>query len=308
MQYEYDEYQFFENYKPCSRNNEILREADRILREYSSQGYSLTVRACYYRLLSIGMIRSSQAEYKNVQTVIKSGRMSGRIAWNHIADNSRRLEAITTWGNAGELLHAASSQYRRDVWENQQFRPEIWIEKAGLSGVVHKICGELCIPYFATKGYSSITALKDAATRYSHYISLGQTPVCLYFGDSDPSGMQIFETIVKHFATFMKANIRHVEFKRVALMPEQARELNLLPFPVKLSDTRSRRYIEKYGDTCWEVDALTPGQIEQLIRGEVEQLVIPEFRENVLTLEKKDRDLLVQIATRWDEVSKIIAA
>ena len=303
-----DSYHAFEDYRPSPKNDEILRVTDRILSEYHQQGYSLTVRACYYRLLSLGMIESSQAEYRSVQEVIKKGRMAGRIAWNHISDNSRRLESVITFDDAGDLLCSASAQYRRDVWESQQFRPEIWIEKAGLSGVVHKICRELCLPYFATKGYSSVTALKDAATRFNNYISHGQTPVILYFGDADPSGMGILESIKKHLAQFMGDSIVKMEFKRVALWPDQAKEMNLLPFPVKLTDTRSSAYLAQYGDTCWEVDALTPEQIEQFIRTEVEYLVIPELRESVLALENKDRQVLIQIASRWDEISKMLTA
>lgn len=92
-------YQAFEDYRPSPKNDEILRVTDRILSEYHQQGYSLTVRACYYRLLSLGMIESSQAEYRSVQEVIKKGRMAGRIAWNHISDNSRRLESVLALEN-----------------------------------------------------------------------------------------------------------------------------------------------------------------------------------------------------------------
>ena len=303
-----DEYQGYETYRPSPRYDEILRVTDEMLRQYHRQGYRLTVRSCYYRLLSLGMIESSQAEYKAVQQAIKKGRMAGRIAWNHISDNSRRLEQVATWDNAGELLFAAGAQYRRDIWESQQFRPEIWIEKAGLGGVVHKVCNELCLPYFATKGYSSITALKDAATRYNRYIDQGQTPVCLYFGDADPSGMQIFDSLINNLSVFMKDNISKMIFRRVALMPLQARELNLLPFPVKATDTRHRKYVEKYGDTCWEVDALTPEQIESLISDEIEQLVIPEYREHVLALENADREMLVKVAQRWSEIGTLLSA
>lgn len=80
--------------------------------------------------------------------------------------------------------------------------------------------------------------------------------------DFDPSGLCIERVNEREMG---------VEMVRVALTYEQAK--GLPSRPVKRRDTRARKYLAKYGDRCWEVEALEPMQllqiVEQTLRREV---------------------------------------
>jgi hypothetical protein len=88
----------------------------------------------------------------------------------------------------------------------------------------------------------------------------------LYLGDHDPSGLDI--------ERFTKEAMEHfgVEFdlRRVALTYEQVQAYGLLPNPTKKADPRAKEYVSRYGDECWELDALEPRTLQAVVRGAVE--------------------------------------
>src|SRR5262249_2831112 len=63
----------------------------------------------------------------------------------------------TFWTNPAGIIRAAAHQYREDLWAGQRYRPEVWIEKEALLGVVEGVCTELRVPYFAHRGNNSQT-------------------------------------------------------------------------------------------------------------------------------------------------------
>jgi hypothetical protein len=60
------------------------------------------------------------------------------------------------------------------------------------------------------------------------------------------------------------------ELKRIALTYEQVQAYRLLPNPTKKADPRARNYIARYGDECWELDALEPRTLQDIVREAVE--------------------------------------
>ena len=59
------------------------------------------------------------------------------------------------------------------------------------------------------------------------------------------------------------------EFVRIGLTPEQVDDLDSVRLregiAVKPSDSRAERYIEQYGERCWETDILPAAAIEQAL-------------------------------------------
>jgi hypothetical protein len=53
--------------------------------------------------------------------------------------------------------------------------------------------------------------------------------------------------------------------KRIALTLDQIRQYDPPPNPVKADDSRTGGYVEKYGEECWELDALDPIVLEAII-------------------------------------------
>ena len=95
--------------------------------------------------------------------------------WSAIEDRTRNLESWRTFGTPQEAIVDAAETYRRDLWRDQAYRPEVWIEKEALVGVIEGVCNELNVPYFACRGYVSQSEQYRAGKRALRHENGGQT-------------------------------------------------------------------------------------------------------------------------------------
>src|ERR1700722_6974774 len=98
------------------------------------------------------------------------------------------------------------------------------------------------------------------------YVQRGQRPIVFHLGDHDPSGIDMTRDNYDRLSMFAGAPVQVV---RRALNMPQVEEYDPPPNPAKLTDSRARDYIDKYGDECWELDALDPAMLRDLIRDAV---------------------------------------
>jgi len=87
----------------------------------------------------------------------------------------------------------------------------------------------------------------------------------LYFGDHDPGGLGIQDTIERELRDTWGAGCI---LSRIALTPSQIEQHNLPPAPAKDS-TRTPRFVAQYGMDTVELDALPP----EVLRGFVEAAI-----------------------------------
>lgn len=238
----------------------IISLANDIIKEYASEGYDLTLRQLYYQFVSRGLIPNSQKEYKKLGSVINNARMAGLIDWNAIVDRTRMLRESSHWNNVGEIIESCIYSFKLDKWKNQKYRPEVWIEKDALVGVIGDICEKLDVPYFSCRGYTSQSAMWRASRRM--LIHTDQIPFIIHLGDHDPSGIDMSRDIKDRLYTF---GVDELVFKRIALNMNQVEKYNPPPNPAKLTDTRASGYVVEYGNESWELDALEPKIISSLI-------------------------------------------
>ena len=57
-----------------------------------------------------------------------------------------------------------------------------------------------------------------------------------------------------------------MKVERLALNYDQVEKYNPPPNPTKLTDSRASGYVEEYGASCWELDALEPMVISKLVK------------------------------------------
>ena len=95
------------------------------------------------------------------------------------------------WSSPAAILESAARSYRLDRWEGQASHVEVWCEKDALSSVIEPVCERYHVRFMANRGYSSSTAMYDAAQRFSDAASRGKRPVVIYLGDHDPSGIDM---------------------------------------------------------------------------------------------------------------------
>lgn len=241
----------------------LVQKMDEILTQYKSQGYTLTVRQLYYQLVARDIVENSQRSYKRVVDIAGKGRLGGHLDWGAIEDRARGVHYPPHWKDPASVARAAADSFRVDRWINQPKRVEVMLEKDALAGVLAPVCKELDVRLWPNKGYASLSMMKDHGSRmlYANRYR-GKEIHLIYFGDHDPSGMDMDRDIVERLAMF--SAYTPIYFERVALTMEQIEEYDPPPQWAKATDSRSPGYVMEYGDDVWELDALEPPVLRQV--------------------------------------------
>lgn len=230
--------------------------------EYAVAGYGLTVRQIYYQMVAADIIPNTAASYNKIQGAINDGRLAGLLPWEGIEDRGRSLMGLNHQTSPVGAIKRTRDNYRLDLWAAQDWRPEVWVEKQALEGVIGQICNRLRVNYYATKGYDSQSQSWRAGQRFANYVRKGQRPIVFHLGDHDPSGIDMTRDLQVRLEMFTGVP---VIVQRLALNMNQVEQYNPPPNYAKVTDSRFTAYQEKYGDSSWELDALKPQVISDLI-------------------------------------------
>src|SRR5215471_232910 len=290
--------------KPHAATLAVVEQANTIIDEYLAQDFRLTLRQLFYQFVARALLENLFAQYKRLGGVIRNARDAGLIDWDAIEDRTREVNTHAFWNSPSHIISDDAEVYREDLWKGQRYRPEVWIEKDALIGVIEGVCTELRVPYFAHRGNNSQTLQYQAGKRFARYLDLGLIPLVLHLADHDPNGIDMTRDNIER----LKLYARHeIEVRRIALNMDQVRQHNPPPSFVKDGDTRTSGYRERFGtDECWELDALSPTLIADLIRTEIEQLIDrPKWR-SAQASEERRRGLLDTAAANWAKVEKML--
>lgn len=284
---------------------EIIGRAEALCTNYAAQGYDLTLRQLYYQFVSRGWIANKQTEYDRLGSIISDARLAGLIDWNHIVDRTRYVRVNSHWATPAGVIKSAASSYGNDLWAGQEYRPEVWIEKDALVGVIERPCKENDTPYFACRGYTSQSELWSAAMRLLDYTRRGMTPIVFHLGDHDPSGIDMTRDIEDRLNLFLNYHgaRRQVEVRRLALNMDQVDQYSPPPNPAKTTDARFRSYAEIYGDESWELDALEPQVIADMIAQNIQSVRDDALWTERVTSQERGRESLLTVSERWDDVA-----
>jgi hypothetical protein len=267
----------------------IIGQALEIIYEYDAQGLDLTLRQLYYQFVARGLLDNKQSEYNRLGGIISDGRLCGLLPWDKLVDRTRNLMGLETYKSPREILKAASKDYK-------EWRPEVWVEKEALTGVVSGICNQLRVDFFACRGYNSQSEQWRAGQRLAQYVRDGQRPIVFHLGDHDPSGIDMTRDNSERLELFAGTP---VIVQRLGLNMDQIEELQPPPNPTKLSDSRAAGYVDRFGYQSWELDALDPAYIRELIGSAVQRIRDSEVWGRSLAREVADKDRLAALASEW---------
>jgi len=270
----------------------LIQIANEIIDEYQQQGFSLTLRQLYYQFVARDHIENTIQSYKRLGGIINDARLAGLIDWEAIEDRTRAVEQNSHWNSPGEIVEACASQFRVDLWANQKYRPEVWIEKEALAGVIEPICRKLDIPWLSCRGYTSQSVMWECAMRLRQIADSGQTPMIFHFGDHDPSGIDMTRDIVDRLNMFSS----EARLERLALNWDQIEEYKPPPNPAKVTDSRFRGYMLSFGEDSWELDALEPKELIALIEYHITKLQDPALWADSIALQNRHRDKLRELS------------
>ena len=250
--------------------------------------HPMTVRQVFYQLVSRGVVPKTEVQYKQtVCRLLTQLRREGLLPYDWIADNTRLQRKPYSFQDLNDALEFTAQTYRRALWGEQGVYVEVWCEKDALSGILYGVTSEYDVPLMISRGFSSLSFLHSAG----EFLRTVDVPAYLYyFGDHDPSGVEIDRKIEAEIRGF--APDAEISFQRVALTPIQILSMGLPTRPTKTTDSRSKSF---QGESV-ELDAIPPSALRNLCRICIEQHIDPAILERTRLIEKKEREIVHQIA------------
>lgn len=273
----------------------MITTVNEILEDYDSQGYKLTLRQLYYQLVARDEIPNNLKEYSKLSQTCVIGRMNGLIDWEMIEDRIRIPYLEYYVNSPQEAIEDSLDQYKRDRQEGQPKHIEIWTEKDAVSNILKRVSKKFHVRLMVNRGYSSCSAMYQTHKRFSR---TEQEQVILYVGDHDPSGLDMLRDIWGRLDEFGDTNFVLIP---VALTMAQISTYNPPPNPAKISDPRAKWYMNKFGDTSWELDALSPKVLEEIVKAAVVDSLDFAQYEELLGQESDDKTKLKEIIGRLEE-------
>jgi hypothetical protein len=187
----------------------------------------ITGRGVGYKLFTSGLIPSmARSEMQKVYRLLKEAREEGTIPWEWIVDESRGLERRPSWDDPEEYARATIRDYRRDYWDQQPRRAEVWSEKGTIRGVLQPVLDEYGVGFRVMHGFGSATEVYGIAQDDD-----GRSLTALYVGDWDPSGLCMSEHDLPE--RLERYDGEHVELERIALKRDDLADLPCSRRPTK---------------------------------------------------------------------------
>lgn len=275
----------------------LIDAAVRILREIQPA----SVRAVCYRLFTEGLIPSMAKNHTNaVGTQLVWARENHQLPWEWIVDETRAAERIASWENPETIIRAAISQYRKDYWKEQPEWVEVWSEKGTVRGTVAPVLKKFGVTFRVMHGYGSATSLHSIAKESANsdkYLTI------FYIGDWDPSGMNMSEIDIPGR---MQRYDGDFTIERIALDAGDVGPGTKLPSfdaQSKVGDSRHRWFVDRYGERCWELDALSPVVLRQRVETAILGCLDQDAWDHSVDVEKVERESMSGFMDTWKSIS-----
>jgi hypothetical protein len=262
-----------EHFDTCSKKGRgrARRSLDLIeaMHDAAAAAQPITGRGIGYKLFTQGLIPSmSRNEMQRVYRLLRQAREEGTIPWEWIVDETRGVERVSTWANPEAYARTVARSYRRDFWNQQPTRVEVWSEKGTVRGVLQPVLDEYAVGFNPVHGFNSATNTYDAATNRD-----GRKLIVLYVGDLDPSGLYMSEEDLPK--RLIEYGGHHITIKRIALTRRQVNGLPSFPAGDKRKDPRYRWFTILHGNQCWELDAMDPRALRACVKGAIKKQIEP---------------------------------
>ena len=253
----------------------------------------ITGRGVGYKLFTARLIPSMATnEMQRVYRLLKQAREQGTIPWEWIVDETRSLERTSTWADPTAYARCVARSYRRDFWDQQPRRVEVWSEKGTIRGVLQPVLDQYAVGFRVMHGFSSATSVHDVADDDD-----GRDLIALYVGDYDPSGLFMSEQDLPSRLTEYDGH--HVEVRRIALTRAQVRDLPSFPVTDKRADPRFNWFRDRYGSQCWELDAMDPNELRACVKREIKKLIEPVAWKRCEVVNRAEQESLQTILAKW---------
>jgi hypothetical protein len=259
---------------------------------------TMSSRQIFYQCVSSGVVANTKAECLRVGRLLVKMRRDGSIAYSRIVDRTRSRHVRPSWEGVEDVLDVVATQFRRDFWSGLAAHtvPMIACEKQALEGIFQEAVDAYGAELFVLRGYGSESFEYEWSERIKAHTNEGRDVVIYYFGDHDPSGLNIEETSRKKLEGFGAEFV----WERAGLVHDDFDTFDLVNIPVKRTDSRAKSYLSQFGDRAAELDALRPDELRDRIQGCIEAHINPDAWERHVRGDEAGRAELRTVAAHWE--------
>lgn len=314
--------------------NEVIEEVKEALEWFERNRIKPTLRTLYYRLVSKNIIPNTKNSYKTLSRKLVEARKKGIIPFDAFVDKTRYSKKPFGMGwkpfNSEDLTKKEKKleeklneldlerliedefSYLREArnfwrWSGQKYYVEVWMEKDALADTVWNWIKGEGVVLRVNRGYGSWSFLHESVNEMMANMEDGMKPVVLYLGDLDPTGVDIdrfLQEVYEYFGV-------EVEFKRIAVTPEQIEKYNLPPRPedaetlAKLErDVRTKNYKEKYIVELDSLLAFVPNEFKKILREEINEYFDREKYDEIKAKHNKIKEKMNEKVDEYIEKAK----
>ena len=247
--------------------------------------------------------------YKALTELLTRARVAGIIPMEVIADPTR---PVVTWNIHQDVSSYLQEQtegvgrgYWRDLMQSQPNHIEIVGEKNTIKGTIQSVAMKYRLPMTIGRGYCSLRPRYDLVQRFRK--SGKNRLILLIVSDFDPAG----EEIAHSFARSIRDDfgVEEIEPVKVALTHDHVNQLSLpAGGKAKKKDSKAKKFIDKYGDDVWELEALAPTALQEILSGVIDSVIDIEAFNHETDREKEDaaklegvREIVIDVLRQYEE-------
>ncbi len=272
------------------RSIEIINAAYEILEEIEPA----SVRAVCYQLFIKELIPDmSRASTASVSRLLTAAREEGTVPWGWIVDESRAAEYVTTWSSADARIAYSVRNYRRDYWQDQPVRVEVWSEKGTVRGTLAPILDEFGVAFRVMHGFASATVINEIAEESQASV---KPLYALYVGDWDPSGKYMSDV---DLPVRLERYGGEVILTRIALDADDTWKLPSFDVDTKKDDARYQWFNKHVETDCYELDALPPPDMRSRVRAAIRELIDKPLWDHATRIEKVEVASMQEFHEQW---------
>lgn len=211
---------------------------------------------------------NTPADYKKLVGLVSRARLEATISFDAIEDETRPVTVWDVYASTQPFVQKQVNNlmkgYYRDLQVSQPDHVELVIEKNTLSSILKPVAGEFCIPMTSGRGFCSLKPRYDIAQRF---LRSGKSRLVLVIvSDFDPDGEEISQSLARSMRDDFE--IEKIYPVKAALTREQTQSFKLPKgLKAKSKSKNFKKFVNFNGsDDCWEVESLSPTQLQELVR------------------------------------------
>jgi hypothetical protein len=280
-----------------------MDEIKTAIRAVLKADHPMSVRQVFYQLVASNVIEKTEEEYqRTVIRLLTDMRLNNEVSFDWIVDESRRRRENQTYDNIADAARDTAVFYRKSALRACPDYIEVWSEKEALAGIIESAAEDYDVPIIVSKGMPSLTQLYGSAREIAGAANAGKQTYIYQFGDHDPSGVLIPQTIERRLDQLCeKFDCQPPIIERVALTEEQIEEFNL---PTRPTKREGNTHAHNFEGESVELDALPANELRSMVREVIERHISDHQLTTLRVAEESERELLEAWANRVSKQSR----